>query len=48
MTLAISKLSGKISVVKDKLYMKRRCSAVYYLANFYIFMEMLFIPTALL
>ena len=34
-------------VVKNKLYMKHRCSAVCSLANFNIFMEMLFIPVAL-
>ena len=47
MTLAIFKLSGKIPAVKDKLYMKHRCSAICSLANFNIFMGMLFIPIAL-
>ena len=35
-------------VVKNKLYMKHRRSAIFSLANFNIFMEMLFIPVALL
>ena len=47
-TLAIFKLSGKIPVVKDKLYMKHRCSAICSLAIFNTFMRMLFIPIALL
>ena len=34
--------------MKDKLYMKHRCSAICSLANFNIFMGMLFIPIALL
>ena len=42
------KLSGKIPVVKDKLYMKHRYSAVCSLANFNIFMGMPIIPIALL
>ena len=48
MTLAIFKLSGKMPVVKDKLYMKHRCSSICSLANFNIVMGMLFITTALL
>ena len=48
MILAIFNLPGKIPVVKDKLYMKHWCSAICFLANFNIFMGMLFIPVALL
>ena len=48
MTLAIFKLSGKMLVVKDTLYMKDRCLAIPPLANFNTFMGMLFIPITLL
>ena len=48
MILAIFNLPGKIPVVKDKLYMKHWCSEICFLANFNIFMGMLFIPVALL
>ena len=48
LTLAIFELFGKIPVIKDKLYMKHRCSAIYSLAIFNVFMGMLFIPIALL
>ena len=48
MILAIFNLPGKIPMVKDKLYMKHRCSEICSLANFNIFMGMLFIPVALL
>ena len=48
MILAIFNLPEKIPVVKDKLYMKHWCSAICFLANFNIFMGMLFIPVALL
>ena len=44
----IFKLSGKILVIKDKLYIKHRSSAVCSFASFNIFMGMLFIPIALL
>ena len=47
-TLAIFKLSGKIPVVKDKLYMKHRCSVICSLSISNIFVGMLFIPIALL
>ena len=48
MILAIFNQPEKIPVVKDKLYMKHWCSAICFLANFNIFMGMLFIPVALL
>ena len=48
MTLAIFKLSGKMLVVKDTLYMKNRCLAIPPLANFNTFMGMLFIAITLL
>ena len=48
MILAIFNLPEKIPVVKDKIYMKYWCSAICFLANFNIFMGMLFIPVALL
>ena len=34
LTLAFFKLSGKLPVVKNKLYMKHKCSAICYLVNF--------------
>ena len=48
MILAIFNLPGKILLVKDKLYLKHRCSEICSLVNFNIFMGMLFIPVALL
>ena len=34
--------------VKDKLYMKNKCSSIFSLANFNIFMGMWFVPIAFL
>ena len=48
MTLAILNTLGKIPVLADMLYMKHSCLAICSLANSNIFMEMLFIPVALL
>ena len=47
MTLIIFKLSEKIPVAKDKLFIKHSCSAVSSLVNFNVFIEVLFIPVAL-
>ena len=48
LTLEIFTLSGKIPLVKDKLYMKHRCSPINCLAIFSIFVGMLFVLLALL
>ena len=47
-TSAIFKLSGKIPVVKDRLYMLHRFSAIGFVTNFKIFKGTLFIHVVLL
>ena len=44
MTSAIFELSSKTPVVKEKLCMEQRCSAIATLADFNIFIGILFIP----
>ena len=48
MTLRIFRLPRRIPVLKDKLYMKHRCSVFFSLANINISIGILFPPVALL